>query len=197
MNLSIILSSLDGKIISNKINIYWYKNYYENLPERYIVTSLVNAGIWRSGSTPLRSNKQYYNGNIPWIKTGELNNDYLFDSSEKITELAFKECSLPMQNIGNVLIAMYGATIGKLALVGTPLTTNQACCGCQPFKGICSEFLFYYLMANKQKFIDSGEGGAQPNISREKIIVYPFILPPTNEQQKIANKIKSIFAILN
>ena len=173
------------------------KNYYENLPVRYVITSLSDAGIWRSGSTPLRSNKDYYNGNILWIKTGELNNAYVYNSVEKITDLALKECSLPIQNIGNILIAMYGATIGKLAIVGTPLTTNQACCGCQPFNGIHNEFLFYYLMANKKKFIDSGEGGAQPNISREKIVSYPFILMPTNEQIKIANKIKNLFAIIN
>lgn len=92
---------------------------------------------------------------------------------------------------------MYGATIGKLAIAGTPLTTNQACCGCCPYNGIHNEFLFYYLMANKQKFIDSGEGGAQPNISREKIISYPFVLPPTNTQVKIANKTKCLFAIID
>lgn len=166
------------------------------MPERYAATTLLNAGIWRSGATPLRSNHKYYNGNILWIKTGELNNNYIYDSVEKITELALKECSLPIQDKGNVLIAMYGATIGKLAIVGQSLTTNQACCGCRPFTGIHNEFLFYYLMANKQKFIDSGEGGAQPNISREKIISYPFIIPTKNEQIKIANKIKSLFGII-
>lgn len=97
-----------------------------------------------------------------------------------------------MNKIGNVLIAMYGATIGKLAIVGKELTTNQACCGCEPFHGIYNKYLFYYLMSQKQRFIDSAEGGAQPNISREKIIAFPFVLMPYNYQLRLVNKLEII-----
>ena len=186
----------EGKIKRDKNESYIYqgddKNYYENLPESYVVTYLSSAGNWRSGATPQRGNSDYYGGNIPWIKTGELNNATIYDSVEKVTKVALSKCSLPINDIGNVLIAMYGATIGKLAIAGIPLTTNQACCGCKPFSGIDNKYLFYYLMANKQRFIDSAEGGAQPNISREKIIAYPFILPPYNEQIRISRKLDFI-----
>ena len=162
------------------------------MPESYILTYLSNAGNWRSGATPQRGNSEYYGGNIPWIKTGELNNSTISDSVEKVTTTALTKCSLPVNDVGNVLIAMYGATIGKLAIAGVPLTTNQACCGCKPFNGIYNKYLFYYLMANKQRFIELAEGGAQPNISREKIISFPFVLPPFNQQLRISDKIEII-----
>ena len=162
------------------------------MPQSFVVTYLSNAGNWRSGATPQRGNPEYYNGNVPWLKTGELNNGIVYDSSEKITQKALKECSLPINKVGNVLIAMYGATIGKLAIVGKELTTNQACCGCELFNGIFNKYLFYYLMSQKQHFIDSAEGGAQPNISREKIMAYPFVLMPLEYQKRLVDKLELI-----
>lgn len=176
----------------NETCYFTYRNYYENLPDNYVVTYLSSAGNWKSGATPQRGSNEYYRGDIPWIKTGELNNSTIYDSVEKVTKSALSKCSLPVNDVGNVLIAMYGATIGKLAIAGIPLTTNQACCGCKPFTGIHNKYLFYYLMANKQHFIDSAEGGAQPNISREKIISYPFVLPPFKEQVRISDKLDFI-----
>ncbi len=186
----------EGKIKRDKNESYIYqgddKNYYENFDENSVVTTLGYIGVWRSGSTPERSNKQYYNGNIPWIKTGELNNGIINDSTEKITKLAMQKYSLPINKKGNVLIAMYGATIGKLGIAGIPLTTNQACCGCEPFLGIDGKYLFYYLQANKSNFVKLGDGGAQPNISREKIVKFPFVLFSYKRQIKIAQKLDSL-----
>lgn len=163
------------------------------MPNHLVVTYLSNAGNRRSGVTPDRGNPEYYNGSIKWIKTGELNNNILYDSIEKVTNKALKDCSLPVNDVGNILIAIYGATIGKLAIAGTELTTNQACCGCKPFNGIYNKYLFYYLMYYKPKFIDSAEGGAQPNISREKILAIPFILPNYRYQIKLVEKIEYLF----
>jgi len=87
---------------------------------------------------------------------------------------------------------MYGATIGKLGILSIPATTNQACCACIPFSGIYNKFLFYFLMSNKQAFIKRGEGGAQPNISKEKIIETLIPLPPLSEQQRIVAKIEEL-----
>ena len=151
-------------------------------------------GDWGAGATPTRSCSQYYNGTIPWLKTGELNNDYVYDSEEHITEKALQECSLRYNSKGDILIAMYGATIGKLAIAGTDLTTNQACCACTPFTGIYNIYLFYYLMSHKNNFIKIGEGGAQPNISREKIIKELIPIPPLAEQNRIVSKIEELFA---
>ena len=84
---------------------------------------------------------------------------------------------------------MYGATIGKLGILQTPATTNQACCACIPFTGIYNEFLFYFLMSQKLAFIKRGEGGAQPNISKEKIVATLMPLPPKAEQKRIVEKL--------
>ena len=150
-----------------------------------------NIGEWGSGSTPQRGNAAYYGGDIPWLKTGELNDGIVYDTVEKITNKALKECSLRLNKVGDVLIAMYGATIGKIAIAGIDLTTNQACCGCTPIL-LYNEYLFYFLMASKVDFIKKGEGGAQPNISREKLVSHLIPVPPIEEQRKIVSTIKHI-----
>ena len=148
-------------------------------------------GDWGAGATPLRGNIEYYGDKIPWLKTGELNNGLIISTEEYITDKALEECSLRLCNIGDILIAMYGATIGKLGIAGIKLTTNQACCACTPIF-VYNKFLFYFLMASKQSFIEQGEGGAQPNISRIKLVNYLFPLPPLKEQQRIVEKIEEL-----
>ena len=100
-----------------------------------------------------------------------------------------------MNRIGDVLIAMYGATIGKVAIVGKELTTNQACCACTPF-GIYNYFLFYFLMGSQIDFIKKGEGGAQPNISREKLVSHLMPIPPLTEQYRIVEKIQYLLPLV-
>ena len=162
------------------------------IPNSWTWTRMGQIGDWGAGSTPLRSNQDYYGGNILWLKTGELNNGTVYDTEEKITQRAFQDCSLRMNKKGDVLIAMYGATIGKLAIVGKELTTNQACCGCTPYV-VYNWFLFYFLMASRDTFIKKGEGGAQPNISRIKLVEYLIPLPPLNEQKRIVKRIETLF----
>ena len=165
------------------------------IPKDWRWVRMGQIGDWGAGSTPPRSNPNYYNGKILWLKTGELNNGIVFDTEEKITEKAFEECSLRINKVGNVLIAMYGATIGKLAIAGKELTTNQACCGCSPYL-INNWYLFYFLMASREQFIKRGEGGAQPNISRVKLVEHLIPLPPLSEQQRIVDTIQNIFCCI-
>ncbi len=79
--------------------------------------------------------------------------------------------SVRLNPVGSVLMAMYGATIGKLGILQIAATTNQACCACIPYDGVWNKYLFYYLMARRKAFIKIGEGGAQPNISKEKLLM--------------------------
>ena len=201
----------EGKIKASKEESVIFKGsdncYYEKttkriikvdenfeFPKSWISMKLGNIGDWGAGATPNRSNKSYYeNGDVLWVKTGELNDGYIFDSIEKITTKALNECSLRNNNIGDVLIAMYGATIGKLGITAVPLTTNQACCACTPFSFINNEYLFYYLMAIKPLLISKSYGGAQPNISKEKITNCFINFPKIDEQILIVNKIKELF----
>ena len=162
------------------------------IPNSWTWARMGQIGDWGAGSTPQRGNQDYYGGNILWLKTGELNNGIVYDTEEKITQRAFQDCSLRMNKIGDVLIAMYGATIGKLAIVGKELTTNQACCGCTPY-AVFNWYLFYFLMASRDTFIKKGEGGAQPNISRVKLVEHLIPLPPLNEQKRIVKRIETLF----
>ena len=166
------------------------------IPNNWTWARMGQVGDWGAGSTPQRGNQDYYGGNILWLKTGELNNDIVYDTEEKITQRAFQDCSLRMNKIGDVLIAIYGATIGKLAIVGKELTTNQACCGCTPYV-VYNWFLFYFLMASRDSFIKKGEGGAQPNISRVKLVEHLIPLPPLNEQKRIVKRIETLFEQLH
>ena len=154
-----------------------------------------SIGDWGAGATPAKSNPDYYGGSILWLRTGELNNGIVYDSEIKVTKKALQECSLRMNRIGDVLIAMYGATIGKVAIVGKELTTNQACCACTPF-GIYNYFLFFFLMGSQIDFIKKGEGGAQPNISREKLVSHLMPIPPLTEQYRIVEKIQYLLPLV-
>ena len=155
-------------------------------------------GDWSAGSTPSRKEIKYYQkGIIPWLKTGDLNDSFINETSEFITELAIEENTLRLNPIGSVLIAMYGATIGKLGLLNIEATTNQACCACIPFSGINNRFLFFYLLSQKQNIQEKAEGGAQPNISKEKLINILFPLPPLSEQRRIVEKIEELLALVN
>ncbi|MFC3023108.1 restriction endonuclease subunit S [Vibrio zhugei] len=166
-----------------------------DLPNGWSWIRLNEYGEWGSGSTPKRSNSGYYDGGIPWFKSGELKADYISESEETITELALSETSVRYNNVGDVLVAMYGATIGKTAILSVRATTNQAVCACTPFTGLSNTYLLTLLKAYKARLIGMGAGGAQPNISREKIINTVIALPSTAEQHRIVAKVDELMAL--
>ena len=166
-----------------------------DIPQGWKWCRMGSIGDWGAGATPAKGNPDYYGGSILWLRTGELNNGIVYDSEIKVTKKALQECSLRMNRIGDVLIAMYGATIGKVAIVGNELTTNQACCACTPF-GIYNYFLFFFLMGSQIDFIKKGEGGAQPNISREKLVSHLMPIPPLTEQYRIVEKIQYLLPLV-
>lgn len=167
------------------------------IPESWVWTTLGNIGQWQSGATPSRLCKKYYGGTIPWLKTGDLNDGYIYDIPEYITEKALAETSVKLNPVGSILIAMYGATIGKVGMLTFPATTNQACCACVDYSGIEQKYLFYFLVSHKEEFIMQGGGGAQPNISKEKIVETLIPIPPRPEQVRIVNIIENWFAIID
>ena len=150
-----------------------------------------------SGGTPNRKNDAYYGGIIPWVKSGELGKGIIYDTEEKITEQAVKESSAKIFPKGTLLIALYGATIGKLGFLGVPAATNQAVCGIFENEKIDLQFLSYYLFHKRNDLIAQGTGGAQPNISQTILKNLSIPLPPLPTQHAIVTRIETLFAELD
>lgn len=149
-----------------------------------------------SGGTPSRKHAEYYNGNIPWIKTGELAWNVITEAEEYITEEAVLNSSAKMHCAGSVLVAMYGQglTRGKAAILGINATTNQAVCALKPLELLMSEFLFYYFMKNYWQFREEAVGGNQPNYSAKMISSWSISLPTLPEQHEIVRLINDLLA---
>jgi type I restriction enzyme S subunit len=150
-----------------------------------------------SGGTPSRRNKSYYEGKIPWVKSGELNNNIILDSEEHITEEALKKSSAKIFPKGTLLFALYGATIGKMATLGIEAASNQAVCGIYKSDIFNSRYLYNYLFFQKNYLIRQGIGGAQPNISQTILKKLNIPIAPLVEQQAIVKKLDEFFSSLD
>lgn len=145
-----------------------------------------------SGGTPLRSRKQYYtNGHIPWIKTGELENEIIYDSEEKITIEGLNSSSAKLYEKESLIIAMYGATIGKTAKLGVSASTNQACAVLFNIDNeiILTDFLWEFLQVQVANFKKLAYGSAQPNLNAGIISNYKIPIPPIYKQKEITEHI--------
>jgi len=136
-----------------------------------------------SGGTPLRSNADYYNGEIPWLKSGELNDGLIEKASEFITDIGLKNSSAKLHPKKTLLVAMYGATAGKTGITNFEASTNQAVCAVFPKKEILKDYLYWFFRSHRYQFIEKSKGGAQPNIS-QSVIKKTFIPVPDIEMQK-------------
>ncbi len=162
------------------------------VPENWVWVRAEFVAQWGSGGTPSRKNNEYYNGDIPWIKTGNLRDGLILEADEYITEIGLKNSSAKLFPKDSVAIAMYGATIGRLGILGIEASTNQACAVGIPYKNTTAKFMFYYFLSKRNQLIQLGKGGAQPNISQAIIKKFPFTLPPLYEQNRIVNKLKKL-----
>jgi type I restriction enzyme S subunit len=165
------------------------------LPQGWEWVRLGNIGVWKSGSTPSRSNTKFYGGSIPWVKSGEVKQGHIRITEETITQAALDRCSLHINEKGSILVAMYGANIGEVGILEIDAATNQAVCACKTYKKFNGYYLIYLITSLKSYFLDQGAGAAQPNISREKIIATVFPLPPYAEQNCIVAKINQLMAL--
>ena len=142
-----------------------------------------------TGGTPSRSNleRYYEGGTIPWVKSGELRESVINETEEHVTEAALRETNVKLVPAGALLLAMYGATVGRLGILGVEATTNQAVCHIVPDpKAAEVRFLFHALSNQVANLVARGVGGAQPNISQGIIKDLKLALPPLAEQRLIA-----------
>lgn len=162
-----------------------------------VIDKIGNIFFTTSGGTPSRRNSDYYNGSIPWVKSGELKQNVILETEENITEEAIQNSSAKIFPKGTLLIALYGATIGKLAFLGVEAATNQAICGIFDNGIVSSKYTYYFLLFNKPSLVQLGAGGAQPNISQDVIKRQDFPLIPLPEQRTIVAKIEQLFSELD
>ncbi|MDM1720505.1 restriction endonuclease subunit S [Acinetobacter towneri] len=141
-----------------------------------------------SGTTPLSGSDIYYkNGSINWLQTGDLNDGYIDETSKKITEKALRHYStLKQYSKGSLVVAMYGATIGKVGILNIDTATNQACCVLGANFGVDIKYYFYMLQGFKADIIRMAYGGGQPNISQETIKNLRLPFPDLSTQHEIS-----------
>ncbi|MCS7124808.1 MAG: restriction endonuclease subunit S [Candidatus Bathyarchaeota archaeon] len=163
------------------------------IPKEWKVVKVEDVADTSSGGTPNRSKKEYYGGNIPWVKSGELKDNIIYDTEEKITESGLKNSAAKLFPQGTLLVAMYGATVGKTGILGIDAATNQAVCAILPKDDSLNlSFLQHYIIFARNRWISQSSGGAQPNISQEIIRTSRIPLPKYEEQQKIAEILSNV-----
>lgn len=150
-----------------------------------------------SGGTPSRTHSEYYeDGTIPWVKTGDLKDKYLFETDEKISQLGLENSSARIYLKNTVLLAMYGATIGATSILKIDAATNQACAAFSPREDTLPEYLCAFLESQKDKFIKDAVGGAQPNLSAGYLKTIEFKLPSLEQQTRITRNLSKIDELL-
>lgn len=186
------------KSVKKKLEFYRkavLKKAFEDLKEFDLLGNVIKTS---SGGTPSRGNKNYYTGEIPWLKSGELRDKLsIEDSKEHISEDAIKNSSAKIFPEDTVLMAMYGATTGKIGILSKECSTNQAVCGMLPNENFISKFIFYYLMLRREYIIKQGKGGAQPNISQDVIKKINLPLCSKEGQFSIVQEIESKFSVID
>ena len=148
-----------------------------------------------SGGTPLKNVKEYYqDGNIPWLRSGEVCQKYIYETEMFITQKGLESSSAKYYPINTVVVAMYGATAAQVGILKIEATSNQAVCGIIPNSKFLPEFLYYFFCYRKEFLASQAQGGAQPNISQVKIKNLEVPVPSLSEQQSIVDYLDSAFA---
>lgn len=205
-----VLKSLDDKIennlatnqtleeIARTLFKEWFVNFnfpnadgnlkhseFGEIPESWEVGTLGDIYKTTSGGTPSRSKAEYYeNGTIGWVKSKELNNSFIIDTEEKITENALKNSSAKLLPKHSVLIAMYGATVGEIGITTKEFTCNQAICSFLPNDNYPFSFIYNFLLHSKQDIIGRAVGSAQQNISQQVLLQFKLVIPPSELVQE-------------
>ncbi|MEH6682509.1 MAG: restriction endonuclease subunit S [Sediminicola sp.] len=208
--ISFILSSIDDKIennlatnqtleeIARTLFKEWFVNFnYPNadgnlkhsefgeIPESWSIGTLSDIYKTTSGGTPSRSKSEYYeNGTIGWVKSKELNNSFIIDTEEKITEDALKNSSAKLLPKHSVLIAMYGATVSEIGVTTKEFTCNQAICSFLPNENYPFSFIYNFLLHSKKDIIGRAVGSAQQNISQQVLLQFKLVIPPSELVQE-------------
>ena len=168
----------------------------KELPTGWKIARLGDIAITTSGGTPRRDKPHYYGGTIPWVKSGELGDRVVHETSETLTDEGLASSSAKVFPKGTLCIALYGATVGKLGILGIDAATNQAVCAVFPPEGLDTRYLYRFFEGKRRELIEQGKGGAQSNISQGIIRDTLLPVPPLAEQRRIVAEIEKQFTRL-
>ena len=175
--------------------VKWLFGKTIEIPEEWEVKTLNELDVkTTSGGTPNRSILEYYQGDIIWLKINEVNDNFIYDSEEKITVAGLENSSAKKLPKKTVLLAMYGS-IGKTAILMKQGTVNQAICAFLPNKTFNEFFLQQFLINNRSALVSLGMGAVQSNLNQEVIRKFQYLLPPLSEQTRIASILSGVDAI--
>ncbi len=167
------------------------------LPDSWTWAQLGDVCKTTSGGTPSRKNAEYFTGDIPWVKSGELPDGLVTEVEERITKAAVANSSAKVFPAGTLLIALYGATVGRLGILKEAATTNQAVCAIFPPEYLDTKYLFWYLRFVRSDLVAQAVGGAQPNISQGILRELPIPIAPLDQQKRIVAEIEKQFSRLD
>jgi type I restriction enzyme S subunit len=179
--------------VGDFVPIEFHRDGPWDLPEGWVWARLGALGGWMSGGTPKSSVSSYYGGDIPWFRITELNEGRLASPARTLTKSGLANSSAKIIKAPFLMFAMYGASIGKMAISEIDASTNQAIACCRPYEGIDIDYLFWALKFSKQKLISQGQGGAQPNISQQILLEHLIPIAPYAEQRRIVARITELF----
>jgi type I restriction enzyme S subunit len=166
------------------------------IPDEWEVSTIGEECEVGTGGTPRRNNPEYFNGNIPWVKTTELNYNTITSAEERITDRALRESNARVYPKGTLLVAMYGleapGTRGKCAILGIDAAVNQACAAIQPFGRIKTSFLFYYYQLLRNRIMSFSGGTKRQNLSLGIVRTIPIPVPPMDEQIRVAETLSQM-----
>jgi len=189
-----------------KTELKYRKQQYEHYRDE-LLTSDENEVEWKtlgevakkisSGGTPKTSVSEYYSGDIPWLRTQEVGYGEIWDTSIKITDEAVKNSSAKWIPENCIIVAMYGATVGRVGINKIPLTTNQACANIEINENIANYKYVYYCLLNQYEYIKSLGVGSQTNINAQIVKNIQIPLPPIEEQERIAGILDKFDTLVN
>ena len=182
-------AELEAELEARRKQYAYYRNELLTFDRERVITACIQDICTRicSGGTPSSKRHDYYDGNVPWLRTQDIDFNVINQTSATISDEGLKNSAAQWIPANCVIVAMYGATAAKVAVNSIPLTTNQACCNLQIDETKADVRYVFHWLSNEYEHLKALGEGSQSNINAKKVRLYPISLPPFEEQQRIVS----------